>query len=336
MKTYIIAEAGVNHNGILQKAFDLIDKAVEAKADCIKFQTFKAEKIATKTAPKASYQKRTTDKKESQFDMLKRLELSYFEFKQLFEYCKKVKIDFLSTPYNFNDVDMLNELGVDCFKIASAQLTEIPFLKYVANKMKKMIVSTGMSNLSDIWNAVQAIRETGNNEIFVLQCTTNYPSSINDANLLAMETIKRACGVRVGYSDHTLGNLACFASVALGAEIVEKHFTLDKKLSGPDHSSSFNPNEFKDLVFGIRQIEKSLGSPLKRITSDEKENIFGMKRSLFSTRDIKKGDRIQLKDIEFKRPASGLNINLIDTIIGKKAKVNISFDEPFLYSNIEW
>ena len=336
MKTYIIAEAGVNHNGILQNAFDLIDKAVEVKADCIKFQTFKAEKIVTKNAPKASYQKITTEINESQYEMLKKLELSYSEFKQVFNYCKKAKIEFLSTPYNFNDVDMLNDLGVNSFKIASAQLTEIPFLKYVAKKKKKMIISTGMSNLSDVFSAVQAIRETGNNKITVLQCTTNYPSSINEANLLAMGTIKKACGVKVGYSDHTKGNLACFASVALGAKIIEKHFTLDKKLPGPDHSSSLNPEEFKNLVNGIRQIEKSLGSRLKEITKDEKENILGMKRSLVSTRNIQIGDIIEAKDIEFKRPANGLNVNLINTIIGKKAKINILIDEPFLYKSIEW
>lgn len=335
-KVYIIAEAGVNHNGNINIALELIDKAHEAGADCVKFQTFKAEQIVTKESPKAKYQLEVTDKSESQYTMLKKLELGLDDYKQLLQRCQEKGIDFLSTPYNKEDADFLDGLNVTGFKIASGQLTELPFLKYVAGKKKTMIISTGMANMADVFTAVETIRATGNNDIIVLQCTTNYPSRIEDANLLAMNSIKEACKVRVGYSDHVENNYACFASVALGAEIVEKHFTLDKNMEGPDHSSSLNPAEFKELVIGIRNIEKALGSGLKKPSQVEVDNSYGMKRSLVLLQDIEAGTVLQEAHIGFKRPFNGLSPNMLEQVIGKTIARDMKKDEAIQYNSIVW
>ena len=335
-KVYIIAEAGVNHNGSLQNALELVQKAKEAGADCVKFQTFKADQIVTKGSPKAAYQMKVTDRDETQFAMLKKLELKYEDYDEIINLCKKLQIDFLSTPYNLQDVDFLEKFNVQGYKIASGQLTEIPFLEYVASKNKKIILSTGMSTMSDVFNAVTAIRNVGNNNIVVLQCTTNYPSSISEANLLAMISMKNACKVSVGYSDHVINNYACFASVALGAEIIEKHFTLDKNLEGPDHSTSLNPIEFKELVIGIRNIELSLGDGIKIPTNQEKDNIYGMKRSIVVLNDKKKGDILKLEDIGFKRPANGLDPNMVNMILGKQLRINVDKDDAITYASINW
>jgi len=336
MKTYIIAEAGVNHNGNLDLAIKLIDKAKEAGADCIKFQTFKTESLILKTAPKADYQLKTTDAEESQFNMLKKLELSYENFSYLNQYCKKIKIDFMSTPYSFEDIDFLNNLGVNSFKIASGQLTEIPFLKYVAKTNKKIILSTGMSDLSQIYDATEVIKANSNGKLIVLQCTTNYPSNIEDSNLNCMRTIREACEVEVGYSDHVIGNHACFAAVALGATVIEKHFTLDKSMPGPDHSCSSNPEELKDLIYGIREIEKSLGSKSKKPTKIEIINAKGMKRSLVTKVNIKKGEKITEEHITFKRPSGGLDVNYYDLILNKTAKTDILKDTQLNFDLIKW
>jgi N,N'-diacetyllegionaminate synthase len=335
-KVYIIAEAGVNHNGNLSIALELIDKAKEAGADCIKFQTFKAEKIVTQNSPKAKYQLEVTSKSETQFEMLKKLELGFDDYSSILERCKAKGIDFLSTPYNIEDVDFLEGLKVTGYKIASGQLTELPFLKYVASKKKTMIVSTGMATMADVFTAVEVIRNEGQEDIIVLQCTTNYPSSIEDANLLAMRSMKEACKVRVGYSDHVENNYACFASVALGAEIIEKHFTLDKNMAGPDHSSSLTPDEFKELVIGIRNIEASLGSGLKNPSMKEIENSFGMKRSLVLLCDLDENSILQGKHIGFKRPASGLPPNMIEKVIGKKLLKSMKKDEALQLDSIRW
>lgn len=335
-KVYIIAEAGVNHNGDLNIALEIIDKAKESGADCVKFQTFKADQIVTKKSPKAEYQLNVTDKKESQLEMLKKLELEFNDYKKIIEKCNELKIDFMSTPYNFSDVDFLNNLGVSAFKIASGQLTELPFLEYVASKSKKIILSTGMATISDVFNAVKTIRDMGNEDIVVLQCTTNYPSKIEDANIRAMLSIKEACKVKVGYSDHVEKNYACFASVAIGAEIVEKHFTLDKNMPGPDHSSSLIPSEFKELVKGIREIEIAMGDGLKIPTESESKNIFGMKRSIVALNDLKEGDIIDKNNIGFKRPANGLSPNYYKNLLGKKVSKNIKQDDPLQFDSIVW
>lgn len=336
MKCYVIAEVGVNHNGSLALALELIEKAKEAGADCVKFQTFKADQIVTKNSPKAKYQLQVTDPGESQAEMLRKLEMSFEDYTHLIHKCKELNIDFLSTPYNKEDADFLAQFDVPGFKIASGQLTELPFLKYVAEKGKQMIISTGMANMAEVFQAVEAIREVGNNDIIVLQCTTNYPSLIEDANLLAMNAIKQACNVRIGYSDHVPNNLACFASVALGAEIIEKHFTLDKNMEGPDHSSSLDPTEFRQLVDGIRDVEKALGTGLKIPTKAEVENAFGMKRSLVVLSDLPAGTILTEEHIGFKRPANGLSPNLLPTIIGKQLAKPMEADEALQNSSIVW
>ncbi|MGX5820020.1 N-acetylneuraminate synthase [Chitinophaga lutea] len=336
MKTYIIAEAGVNHNGSLDMALELIIRAKEAGADCVKFQTFKASQIVTQTSPKAAYQLEVTDKAESQYQMLEKLELSYEGYEALIAKCKEIDIDFLSTPYNKEDVDFLDGLGVSGFKVASGQLVELPFLRYVASKGKLVILSTGMGKLSEVFEAVECIRATGNTNLIVLQCTTNYPSAIDDANLRAMLTIRDACGVRVGYSDHVDNNYACFASIALGAEVVEKHFTLDRNLPGPDHSSSLNPAEFAQLVDGIRQTERALGDGIKRPTQMEVKNSFGMKRSMVVLMDLEAGTMLSEEHIGFKRPANGLSPNMLDQVLGKKLAKAVKQDEALQYQTISW
>ncbi|PWB24563.1 N-acetylneuraminate synthase [Flavobacterium sp. HTF] len=335
-KVYIIAEVGVNHNGDPKLAKELIKEAKESGADCVKFQTFKAEQIVTKSSPKAKYQLEVTDKNESQFDMLKKLELGFDVYKDLIDYCKELEIDFLSTPYNKEDLDFLEKLDVHTYKIASGQLTELPFLRYVAKTNKRILLSTGMATMADVFNGVEAIRGVGNNNIVVLQCTTNYPSKIEDANILAMNSIKTACNVNVGYSDHVENNFACFAAVALGAEIIEKHFTLDKNMEGPDHSCSLTPVEFKSMVSGIRDIEAALGSTVKKPSKIEVENSAGMKRGLVIVTPIEKGTVITEKHIGFKRPLKGIPINMLDEVIGKKVTKDMTIDESLDYNCIEW
>jgi N,N'-diacetyllegionaminate synthase len=333
---YIIAEAGVNHNGDINLALQLIEKAKLSGADCVKFQTFKASQIVTQHSPKAKYQLEVTEKSESQFDMLKKLELTLDDYHLLIKKCKELAIDFLSTPYNINDVDFLESLNVEGYKIASGQLVELPFLRYVAQKQKQMIISTGMATMSEVFDAVEAIRAEGNENIVVLQCTTNYPSKIEDANILAMNSIKQACQVRVGYSDHVQNNYACFAAAALGAEIIEKHFTLDKNMEGPDHSSSLNPQEFKDFVIGIRNVEKSLGSSIKKPSAIESENAYGMKRSLVLNQNLLKGTVLTIEHIGFKRPFNGLSPNMINEVLGKKLALDMNADDALQYNSIDW
>jgi len=335
-KVKIIAEVGVNHNGSLNTALELVEYAKNAGADCAKFQTFRAGKIVSKNSPKAEYQLKVTDERESQYSMLKKLELDFDDYLVICNKCRELDIEFMSTPYNREDVDFLEKLSVKSYKIASGQLTELPFLKYVASKHKHMIISTGMATLANIFEAVEVIRSVGNENITVLQCTTNYPSSIDDANLLAMKSIRRACGVEVGYSDHVDNNYACFAAVALGAKVIEKHFTLDKNMPGPDHSSSADPREFGELVEGIRQVQRSLGSFIKKPSKDELLNVYGMKRSLVAEFDLPVGTILQEEHIGFKRPANGLEINFIDKIIGRELSKTMIKDEPFQLDCIKW
>jgi N-acetylneuraminate synthase len=335
-KVFIIAEAGVNHNGNLDLAFQLVDKAVEIGADCVKFQTFKTENIVTKTSPKANYQMLVTDKTESQFEMLKKLELQKDDFRKIKDYCTSKGIQFLSTPYNPEDADLLSDLGVEAFKIASGQLVELPFLKHVARFGKQMIISTGMANLAEVFAAIEAIRSVGNNDIIVLQCNTDYPSKIDDTNIKAMITMREALGVRVGYSDHVPNNYACYAAVALGAEVIEKHFTLDKNMEGPDHSCSLEPHEFSQLIDGVRNVEKCLGTGIKTPSQSEINNTFGMRRSLVARTDLKAGQVLEEKHFGFKRPANGLSPNYLEQLIGKKLKKDMAQDEAFTFEAIDF
>jgi N-acetylneuraminate synthase/N,N'-diacetyllegionaminate synthase len=335
-QTYIIAEAGVNHNGSVELALQLVYEAKKSGADCVKFQTFKAGRIVTQTSPKAAYQLNVTDRNESQYQMLKQLELELDSYYKIIAECKKLGIDFLSTPYNIEDIDFLEMLGSTGYKIASGQLTEDGFLTYAANKKKKIIISTGMASMEEVFHAVETIRATDNNDIVVLQCTTNYPSDIEDANIMAMVAIKEACKVKVGYSDHVVNNYACFAAVSLGAEIIEKHFTLDKNFPGPDHSTSLTPPEFAELVNGIRCIENALGDGIKRPTDKEKENIYGMKRSLVVIEDMTVGTILEAKHVGYKRPMNGLHPNMISKILGKKLAKDLKKDEPINFDSIVW
>jgi N,N'-diacetyllegionaminate synthase len=334
-KVYIIAEAGVNHNGSIDMAFQLIDKAKEIGADCVKFQTFKAEQIVTASSPKANYQLKVTDAQESQYDMLKKLELQKEDFKKLKDRCEAKGIDFMSTPYNFEDADLLNDIGVSVFKIASGQVAELPFLKYVAAFKKKMIVSTGMATMQEVQDAVKAMRDAGNDDIVILQCNTDYPSKVEDTNLLAMLTMRDALKVKTGYSCHVPKNYACFAAVALGAEMIEKHFTLDKNLPGPDHSCSLEPSEFKELIEGIRSVEKSLGTGVKTPSVSEQKNTYGMRRSLVAKTEIQEGTVLKLEHIAFKRPMNGLSPNYLEQVLGKKLKRSLVKDAPFTKDDID-
>lgn len=333
-KIYIIAEAGVNHNGNLEMALDLIKKAKKAGADCVKFQTFKAENIVTESSPKAAYQLKTTSEQETQFSMLKSLELGYDAYLQIKKECENQAIDFISTPYHYDDVDFLDEIGVSQFKIASSQLTELPFLEYVAKKNRGIILSTGMASLSEVFEATQTIKSI-NSKLIVLQCTTNYPSLISEANINAMLAIKEACKVDVGYSDHVENNYACFAAAALSAKVIEKHFTLDKSLPGPDHICSLDPNEFKEMVYGIRQIESALGNGIKLPTQNEKPNIFAMRRSIVAAHDINRGEVIKQSMLTFKRPFGGIEPKQINLLVGKKLKRNISYNEQVNWDDFE-
>lgn len=335
LKTYIIAEAGVNHNGDINIAFELIRKAKEVGADCVKFQTFKTEDIVTMSSPKANYQLKVTDKDESQFEMLKKLELNKDSFILLKNECDRIGIDFMSTPYSLSDLELLDQIGVGCYKVASGQLTELYFLKEIAKKMKPIILSTGMGDLSEVYKSVKVIREI-NPDITVLQCTTNYPSLIEESNINAMVSIRNACKVSVGYSDHVINNYACYAAVALGAKMIEKHFTLDKNMVGPDHSCSLNPEEFKNLVYGIRNVEMSLGNGLKEPSLSEEKNIYGMRRGLVANKKISKGEVLTFDNIGVKRPMKGLSPARLEDIVGKKTSKELSKDDPICENNIVW
>ena len=326
---FIIAEAGVNHNGDIDLAKELINEAKNAGADCIKFQTFKAERVVLDNAPKAEYQKITTNPSESQLKMLEKLELSEKAHKELFDYCQKKGIMFLSTPYNKKDVDLLDQLGVQGYKLASLHIIEPAFIEYVTEKGKPILMSTGMATLTEVDEAVRTIRSIRKDDQFVLlQCTTNYPSLPEHANIKAMNTMEKAFNLHVGYSDHTQSFTACIVAVALGAKVIEKHFTLDKNLDGPDHSSSETPESLKQLVKIIREAEKTLGNAQKEPVDIEIQNAKGMRRSIVAVKDLCKGDTITKECVEFKRPANGISPRLINKIIGRKLRKNIEKNMP--------
>ncbi|EAR02776.1 N-acetylneuraminate synthase [Maribacter sp. HTCC2170] len=333
---FIIAEAGVNHNGKLEMALELVRKAKEIGVDCVKFQTFTAESVITKKAPKANYQLEVTDPAESQFEMLKKLELSGDDYIKIIEECNKQNITFLSTPYNEEDADFLNKLGVSAFKIASGQIVELAFLEHVAKFGKPIILSSGMATLAEVYEAVMTIREAGNNQMAILQCTTNYPSQNEDANIRAMISMGNSLDLIYGYSDHIEENYACFAAVALGAKVIEKHFTLDRNLPGPDHKASLNVLEFGSLIEGIRKTETALGSPIKRPSLKEIQNTKGMRRSIVLNSPIKKGETITMGNMAFKRPATGIAPKRKKDLIGKKAAVDIDLDVPLKENMILW
>ncbi len=331
----IIAEAGVNHNGDVNLAEKMIQVAKKCGANCVKFQTFSAERLVLEKAPKAEYQLQSTDHRESQKDMLKKLELSDNDFIRLIQLCHEENIMFLSTPYNIEDVDFLNEIGVHAFKIASGQVIELHFVEYVARKRKPILLSTGMCTFAEVDEAVRVIRDTGNNDLVIFQCTTNYPSIIKDCNLRAMRTMSKAFNALVGYSDHTQSLTTSIVAIGLGACVIERHFTLDKTLLGPDHSSSLDPMDFSQLVSQLREAEMSLGSSTKMPTEIEKQNALGMRRSLVARKDINASTVLSWDNLTFKRPATGISGKYAHLLIGEKACQDIPSDTIIKFSMIK-
>lgn len=327
MKTFIIAEAGVNHNGKLDLALKLVDAAVEAGADCIKFQTFITEEETSVYAEKAAYQKCTTDQAESQFEMSKKLELSFDEFKLIKQYCESKGILFLSTPFEIKSVKFLDELGMKFWKIPSSDITNLPYLIEIAKTSKDVILSTGMSTISDIEKSIQVLVDHGTPKITLMHCTTEYPAPLEDVNLNAMDTLRSKFKCEVGYSDHTSGFEVAIAAVAKGATVIEKHFTLDKTMEGPDHIASLEPNELKDMVRAIRNVEVALGDSEKRITESERKNIVAARKSIVAKCKIKKGEILTEENICTKRPGSGISPMKWFDVLGTKAKRDFEEDE---------
>ncbi|MGE5499433.1 MAG: N-acetylneuraminate synthase [Syntrophothermus sp.] len=333
-KTYIIAEAGVNHNGSLELAMKLVEAAKEAGADAVKFQTFKAEKLVSRKAVKAEYQMNSTSADESQFNMIKKLELSQDDHIKLFDFCKKTGIEFLSSPFDEESADFLDEIGLEIFKIPSGEITNIPFLKHIAQKGKKIILSTGMSQLGEIEEALSVINAYNTGDVVLLHCVTEYPAPYGEINLRAMLTLKQAFNIRVGYSDHSPGIEISLAAIALGAEVIEKHFTLDKNLPGPDHKASLEPEELKNMIASIRNIEKSLGDGIKRPAECEIKNIHIARKSLVAVTDIAEGELISLSNISVKRPGSGILPKYLEQVIGKRARTSIAAEEVVTWDKI--
>ena len=328
-KVFIIAEAGVNHNGSLELAKKLIDVAVEAGADAVKFQTFKADKWVSKHAQKADYQKQTTSTDESQYDMIKKLELDDNEHRVLIRYCKDKKIMFLSTPFDHDSIDLLNSFQMAIFKIPSGEITNLPYLRHIGRLGKEVVLSTGMANLDEVQDALEVLIKAGTSKekVTVLHATTEYPCPVDEVNLRAMQTIKVAFGVKVGYSDHTQGIEMPIAAVAMGACVIEKHFTLDRTMEGPDHKASLEPEELKAMVQAIRHIEQALGDGVKKPSQSEQKNIPVARKSILASRFIEIGETFSDNNLIVKRPGNGISPMRWDEVVGHKATRNFSADE---------
>ncbi|MDV6316965.1 N-acetylneuraminate synthase [Idiomarina sp. HP20-50] len=329
----VIAEAGVNHNGDVAIAKELVRAAAKAGADYVKFQTFKTASNISKTAPKARYQIETTGKEETQYQMVKKLELSDSEHTEIYKECNNANIKFLSTPFDVDSLDLLLKLGLPMLKIASGELTNLPLLRAYASRYSSLgrpvLLSTGMANLEEISKAVNALTENGveKEHIVVLHCTTEYPAPFDEINLRALKSMSETLGLPVGYSDHSLGVEVPIAAVTLGAKVIEKHFTLDKTSSGPDHRSSLEPDEFKYMVQCIRNIENALGDGVKRPSPSEKRNALVARKSIVASKNIKKGEVFSEMNITTKRPGTGLSPMYWDDVIGQKSHYNYSEDE---------
>jgi len=318
-KVFIIAEAGVNHNGSIELAKQLVDKAVWAGADCIKFQTFNSKNLVSKNAQKAEYQKRTTGGTESQLDMLKKLELSKEQFVELRDYCNQKGIMFLSTPFDLESIDFLASIGVKTWKIPSGEITNYPFLRAIGKRKESVIMSTGMCTLDEVRDAIEVLKTFGTSDITLLHCTTEYPAPYDSVNLKAMLTLQNEFGFNVGYSDHTNGIEVPVAAVAMGASVIEKHFTLDKNMEGPDHKASLEPEELKQMVQGIRNVEVALGDGTKKPSEAEKKNIAIARKSIVAKTNIKKGEVFTEKNITAKRPGNGISPMNWEDILGRSA-----------------
>jgi N-acetylneuraminate synthase len=331
---FIIAEAGVNHNGDVNLAKKLVDAAADAGADAVKFQTFTAETIVTRNAEKAPYQKEVTGTGESQYAMLKKLELSAEAHRELKRYAEKKGIIFLSTPYDSSSVDFLIQLGVVAFKVSSADITNLPLLAHMAARKLPVILSTGMATLEEIEDALATLQKNVGKEVALLHCVFNYPARAEDVNLRVMATLEKAFNLPVGYSDHTMGIEVSLAAVALGARIIEKHFTLDRTLPGPDHRASLEPGELREMVAGIRNVEKALGSPVKRISAAEEQNRLVCRRSIVAASDIPEGTAITGDMLATKRPGTGIAPGNLEKIIGAKATRRIKKDELITWESV--
>ncbi|ADL33176.1 N-acetylneuraminate synthase NeuB1 [Butyrivibrio proteoclasticus B316] len=324
--TIIIAEAGVNHNGNIEIAKKLIVKAKECGADIVKFQTAKLDSLVSKTAKMAEYQKENIGKEESQKEMLSKLLLSFETFEELADYCKEVGIQFLSTPFDIESIQFLDSMQ-NIWKVPSGEITNYPYLVEIARTGKDIILSTGMSTLQEVEDALNVLRQNGASEIILLHCTTNYPTPMQDVNLRAMLTLKEKFGCKIGYSDHTQGIEVPIAAVALGATVIEKHFTLDKNMEGPDHKASIEPDEFAQMVKSIRNIEKALGNGEKTPSQSEIANIAVARKSIIALKEIKAGEVFSEENITTKRPGTGINPMRWNEILGQKAKRDFAEDE---------
>lgn len=328
-KVIIIAEAGVNHNGSLRIAKKLVDKAVEAKADFIKFQTFNAGSIATIKSSKANYQKKNSSKSETQLQMLKKLELNEKKLRSIYSYCKNKKIGFMSSPFDLDSLNILKNFKMKFLKIPSGEITNLPLLEEIGKSKKRVILSTGMANIAEIKKALFTLTKFGlkKKEIILLHCNTEYPTPFKDANLKAIHTLKNKFKLNVGYSDHTTGIEASIAAVALGAKVIEKHFTLSKNFKGPDHSSSLEPIELSHMIRAIRNIEHSLGNGEKKPSLSEKKNIKIVRKSIVAKKEIFKGQIFSVENLAVKRPFKGISPMKWYKVIGKKAKKNYRPDD---------
>lgn len=331
---YVIAEAGVNHNGDVTMALQLVDAAVDAGADAVKFQSFVGTELVSASAPKAEYQLRTTDPAESQLEMISRLELSGEAHETINSHCRVRGIQFLSTPFDRVSADRLDQLQVPAFKISSGDLTNSPLLEYVARFGKPLIVSTGMSYLSEVAESVNVIRGAGNHQIMLLHCVSNYPAAPADANLRAIQTMMDEFQVPVGFSDHTAGSIVAVAAVASGACMIEKHLTLDRNLSGPDHKASLEPHQFQSFVSDIRAVESSLGSGRKEPAASESNTRSVARRSLVAGRSLEKGTLLQRDMLNQKRPGTGIPPNQMDAVLGKTLARNLEPNEMILWSDL--
>lgn len=334
MSIFVIAEAGVNHNGNIEIAKKLVDMAVECGADAIKFQTFKAEESTGAFAEKAQYQKENDPNKESQLEMIKKFELPFEQFKKIQKYCKEREIIFISTPDGIESLNYLMYLDVPLIKIGSTEVTNHEFLKNIGKTGKDIILSTGMSTLGEVESALEAIYSTDNKNVKLMHCTTDYPTSVENVNLKAMVTMREAFKIPVGLSDHTMGCEAAIAAVALGAEFIEKHITLDRNMKGPDHKASMPPNEFKEYVRSIRNTEKLLGDGMKKPTEREIEIKKDVRRSIVAANDLRKGTILEEKMLEYKRPGCGIEPSMTSIVVGRTLKRDLKKDEVIKWTDV--
>lgn len=335
-RVFVIAEAGVNHNGDINLALKLIDAAADAGADAVKFQTFKTENLVTQSAPQAEYQKNNLGSSEGQFSMLKKLELSAEDHEVLIDYCNKRKISFMSTAFDNDSIDLLRKFNCKIWKIPSGEITNLPYVKKIGSFGQPIILSTGMSNYGEIEAAIDVLEKAGTRRslITLLHCTTEYPAPFEDVNLRAMANMGCTFGVQFGYSDHTWGIEVPIAAVALGASVIEKHFTIDKKLPGPDHIASLEPDELRSMIISIRNIENALGDGIKRVTNSEQKNRDVARKSLCVSRNISAGETLTVDDIVTKRPGHGISPMYIEHFIGKKINTNLKKDSLLRYSDL--